>query len=87
MMSETKNIRTVIGEVVSTSRDKTIAIKVERKKIHPKYKKPMRVTSKFHAHIEEKGLCNMGDLVKIEACRPISKTKTWRFVEVVERAK
>lgn len=86
-MSESKNIRVLTGVVVSTARDKTIAVEVERKTRHPKYKKYIKLTSKFHAHIEADQNCKSGDVVSIQACRPISKSKTWKFVEVIESAK
>lgn len=75
-----------IGVVTSTSMDKTIAVSVERKVKHPKYGKFMKTTKKFHAH-DEKNECKVGDIVRIMETRPLSKTKRWRLVEIIERAK
>ena len=65
---------------------KTITVMVERKVKHPIYGKFVKKSSKFHAH-DEKNECNIGDLVKIAETRPLSKTKRWRLVEVVEKVK
>ena len=67
-------------------RDKTITVAVERKVKHPIYGKFVKKTTKFHAH-DEKNECTIGDTVKIMESRPLSKTKRWRLVEVVEKAK
>ncbi len=77
--------RQIQGSVVSASCDKSITVMVERKVKHPLYKKYIRRSTKLHAH-DENNECNPGDTVRIEACRPISKTKCWRLVEVVSRA-
>jgi small subunit ribosomal protein S17 len=74
-----------VGRVVSNKADKTVTIKIERQVQHPLYGKYIKRTSKVHAHDEENS-CNQGDLVKIVQCRPISKTKAWRVVEILERA-
>jgi small subunit ribosomal protein S17 len=66
--------------------NKTITVAVERKVKHPIYGKFVKKTTKFHAH-DEKDECTMGDIVKIMETRPLSKTKRWRLVEVVEKAK
>jgi small subunit ribosomal protein S17 len=66
--------------------NKTITVAVERKVKHPIYGKFVKKTTKFHAH-DEKDECTMGDIVKIMETRPLSKTKRWRLVEIVERAK
>jgi len=66
--------------------DKTITVAVERKVKHPIYGKFVKKTTKFHAH-DEKQECTIGDVVKIMETRPLSKTKRWRLVEVVEKAK
>jgi small subunit ribosomal protein S17 len=76
---------TVTGKVVSNKMDKTVAVSVERKVKHPMYGKYMRRSTKFLAH-DEDNACNQGDIVVIEACRPLSKNKSWRLVEIVERA-
>jgi len=80
-----KKLRTITGKVVSNKMDKTVAVSVERKVKHPMYGKYMRRTTKFLAHDEE-NTCNEGDLVTITECQPFSKNKSWRLVEVVERA-
>ena len=74
------------GVVVSDAMDKTIVVKVDLIKSHPKYKKVIRRSKKFHAH-DEQNQANVGDLVRIVETRPLSKTKTWRLAEVVEAAK
>jgi len=66
--------------------DKTVTVAVERKVKHPMYGKFVKKTTKFHAH-DEKNECTIGDVVKIMETRPLSKTKRWRLVEVVEKAK
>ncbi len=81
----TRQARSLQGVVVSDKMDKSVTIQVERKVKHPLYKKYIRRSTKFHAH-DENNDCRIGDTVVIEQCRPISKTKNWRLVEVVERA-
>lgn len=82
-----RNLRkTRIGLVVSNKMDKSIVVAVERKVKHPIYGKFVKKTTKFHAH-DEKNECTVGDLVRIMETRPLSKTKRWRLVEVVEKAK
>lgn len=76
--------RTVVGRVVSDKMDKTLSVLVERRVQHPLYKKYVRRTTKFHAH-DESNEGREGDLVLIGECRPVSKTKTWRLIEVLER--
>jgi len=66
--------------------DKTITVAVERKVKHPIYGKFLKKTTRFHAH-DEKNECSVGDVVKIMESRPLSKTKRWRLVEIVEKAK
>jgi small subunit ribosomal protein S17 len=75
-----------IGIVTSNKMDKTIIVAVERKVKHPLYGKFIKKTTKFAAH-DEKGDANIGDRVSIMETRPLSKTKRWRLVEVLERAK
>lgn len=77
--------RTLQGRVTSSKMDKTVTVLVERRVRHPLYKKYVRKSTKIHAH-DEQNQCREGDLVVIEQCRPMSKTKAWRLVEVVERA-
>jgi small subunit ribosomal protein S17 len=74
------------GVVVSSAMDKTIVVKVDTLKVHPRYKKVIRRSTKFHAH-DEGNKANVGDLVRIVETRPLSKTKSWRLVEVLEAAK
>jgi small subunit ribosomal protein S17 len=74
------------GVVVSSAMDKTIVVKVEMIKMHPRYKKVIRRSQKFHAH-DEQNKANVGDVVRIVETRPLSKTKNWRLAEVVEVAK
>ena len=82
-----RNLRkTRIGVVSSNKMDKTITVKVERKIKHPLYGKFLKKTTSFHAH-DEKNECSIGDTVKIMESRPMSKTKRWRLVEVVEKVK
>jgi small subunit ribosomal protein S17 len=82
-----RNLRkTRVGLVTSNKMAKTITVQVERRVKHPIYGKFVKKTSRFHAH-DEKNECNIGDLVKIMETRPLSKTKRWRLVEVVEKVK
>jgi small subunit ribosomal protein S17 len=74
------------GVVVSAAMDKTIVVKVESAKAHPRYKKVVRRSVKFHAH-DEQNAAKVGDVVRIVETRPLSKTKRWRLAEVVEAAK
>lgn len=78
--------RTVTGQVISDAMDKTITVLVERRVKHPLYGKFMRRSTKVHAHDEDNS-CRVGDLVRVEQCRPLSKTKSWRLVEVLEKAR
>lgn len=82
-----RNLRKVrTGFVISNKMAKTITVAVERKVKHPIYGKFVKKTTKFHAH-DEKDECSIGDLVKIMESRPLSKTKRWRLVEVLEKVK
>src|SRR3982750_18314 len=74
-----------VGEVVSTKMTKTIVVEVSRRVPHPLYKRIIGKRKKFYAHDEE-GSANTGDVVRIVECRPLSKLKRWRLVEVVRRA-
>ena len=78
--------KTRVGIVVSDKMDKTITIAIERKVPHPIYKKYFKKTTKLMAH-DEKSECHVGDKVKIMETRPLSKSKRWRLVEIVEKAK
>ena len=75
-----------IGVVVSDKMDKTIVVAVERKEKHPLYGKFVKKTTKFVAQ-DEKNECGIGDTVRIMETRPLSKTKNWRLVEIIEKAK
>jgi small subunit ribosomal protein S17 len=75
-----------VGRVTSNKMEKTITVVVDRKVKHPVYGKFMTKSQKFHAH-DEKNECNIGDTVRIMETRPLSKTKRWRLVEILERAK
>lgn len=75
-----------IGRVTSNKMQKSITVSVDRKVKHPVYGKFMHKTKKFHAH-DENNECQIGDLVRITETRPLSKTKRWRLVEIIERAK
>ena len=78
------NSRTETGMVISSKRDKTITVKVERKVKHPLYKKILRRSSKLQAHDQE-NICDEGDLVTIQECRPISRTKSWKLLKVEKK--
>jgi len=84
---EERNLRKErVGVVVSNKMEKSITVAVKRKVKHPMYGKFVNKTTKFVAH-DEKNDCNPGDTVKIMETRPLSKTKRWRLVEIIERAK
>ncbi len=84
---EKRNLRKErIGVVTSDKMQKSIVVAVERKVKHPKYGKFVKKTTKFVAH-DENNDCNIGDMVKIMETRPLSKSKNWRLVEIIERAK
>lgn len=85
-MSERNLRKQRTGVVSSNSMDKTITVVVERKLRHPIYGKMVKKSNKFHAH-DEKNDCNVGDTVRIMETRPLSKSKRWRLVEIIERAK
>jgi small subunit ribosomal protein S17 len=86
-MAEERNNRKVrLGTVVSDKMDKTVTVLVERQVVHPKYEKMIRVSKKYKAHDEE-NTAHIGDKVRIMETRPLSKTKNWRLVEIVEKAK
>jgi small subunit ribosomal protein S17 len=86
-MAEERNNRKVrTGLVVSDKADKTITVSVERQVVHPKYEKIIRSSKKYKAH-DEKNESHIGDIVRIMETRPLSKTKRWRLVEIVEKAK
>ena len=83
----TRNARKVrTGVVVSLSGNKTVTVKINYRKHHPKYGKMMTISKKLHVH-DEKNEAGLGDTVRVMETRPLSKTKRWRLVEIVERAK
>ncbi|MCX7860110.1 MAG: 30S ribosomal protein S17 [Chloroflexus sp.] len=84
MTAEQKRKTTKVGRVVSDKMDKTVVVAVDYLKPHPLYRKIIRRTKKFHAHDEENA-CKVGDMVRIEETRPLSRTKRWRVVEIVQR--
>ena len=86
MTTAEKAARTLTGRVSSDKMDKTITVVVERLVRHPVYGKYLRRSTKLHAH-DESNECRTGDLVMIEQCRPLAKTKAWRLVKVLERAR
>lgn len=77
--------RTATGRVVSNKMDKTITVLLERRVKHPLYGKFIRRSTKIHAH-DENNECQIGDIVVVEQCRPLSKSKCWRLVKIVESA-
>lgn len=86
-MEDKRNLRKErVGVITSDKMDRTVVVSVERKVKHPKYGKFVKFTKKFHAH-DETNDCHAGDVVRIMETRPLSKTKKWRVVEVIERAK
>ncbi|MBL1276608.1 MAG: 30S ribosomal protein S17 [Ectothiorhodospiraceae bacterium] len=84
-MSETKVIRTKSGRVISDKMNRSVTVLVERRVQHPLYGKFIRRSTKLHVH-DENNDCKVGDEVTISECRPISKTKSWKLVEIVKRA-
>ena len=84
-MEATNLKRTLTGTVVSDKMDKTVTVLVERKIKHPLLGKVVRVSKKYHAHDDE-NTCSQGDVVTIEECRPISKTKAWKVSGLVQKA-
>lgn len=83
MSENTTNLRTITGRVVSNKMDKTITVLVERIVKHPVYGKYVKRSTKMMAH-DEQNVCQEGDVVSITSCRPMSKNKTFRLVEVLE---
>jgi small subunit ribosomal protein S17 len=85
-MTEQKTIRTLTGRVVSDKMDKTVTVLVERRVTDPMYGKIVTRSKKYHAH-DEKDEYKEGDVVLIEECRPMSRTKAWRVAKLVEKAR
>ena len=75
-------MKTIVGKVISTKMKNTVTVEVVRIKVHPTYQKRYRVKKKYHAHSDQK--VKEGDRVKIQACRPVSKSKKWKIVEVIK---
>ncbi len=86
MTEQEKTARTMSGRVVSDKMDKTITVLIERRVPHPVYGKYVRRSTKIHAH-DQNNECKEGDTVVIEPCRPLAKTKSWRLVKILEKAK
>jgi small subunit ribosomal protein S17 len=84
--SKTKTTRTLTGRVVSDKMTKTVTVLVERRVTHPMYGKIITLSKKYHAH-DANSECHEGDVVLIEECRPISRTKAWRIAKLVEKAR
>ena len=85
--TENRNARKVrTGVVISRSGDKTVIVQITYRKHHPRYGKMMTLHKKLHCH-DEKNECGIGDTVRVMETRPLSKTKCWRVMEIVERAK
>jgi small subunit ribosomal protein S17 len=78
--------RVLMGTVISSAMDKTVVVKVVSLKAHPVYKKRYRTTKKYYVHDEE-NQCNQGDRITISETRPLSKTKRWRVLDIVQRAR
>ena len=86
MAAAEKTVRTETGRVVSAKMDKSVVVLIERKVKHPLYGKYVKRSTKLQAH-DEQNECHIGDVVQIQESRPISKNKSWRLVQVLERAK
>jgi len=85
-MRESNSVERVLtGKVVSNSRDKTIAVLIERRVRHPIYKKYIKKSTKVHAH-DEKNECGLGDVVRVSESKPFSKTKSWALIKVIEKS-
>ena len=85
-MAERKTRKQRVGVVVSAARDKTITLEIQDSKRHPRYAKTVPRRTRLHAH-DEDNEARLGDTVRVMETRPISKTKRWRLVDVVERAR
>ena len=85
--TQVRNARKVrVGQVVSRSGDKTVTVRINYRKHHPKYGKMMTISKKLHCH-DAQNECGIGDTVRVMETRPLSATKRWRVMEIVERAK
>jgi len=85
MSEQSTKVRTLVGRVSSNRMDKTATVVVERRVKHPLYGKYLRRSTRLHVH-DEDNRCNIGDTVRIAECRPLSRSKSWRLVEVLETA-
>ena len=85
MSSEDKVLRTQTGSVISDKMDKSATVLIERKVKHPLYGKYIKKSTKLHIH-DANNECSLGDTVQITGCRPISKTKSWTLVKIVDKA-
>jgi small subunit ribosomal protein S17 len=85
MSESSSNPRILTGRVVSNKMNQTVTVLIERRVRHPLYGKIIRRSTKVHAH-DEQNSCRVGDTVRVQECRPISKTKSWNLVEIIERA-
>lgn len=84
---ETKKVKKMLtGTVVSSKMDKTIVVRLERMKLHPLYKKSVKLHKKIKAH-DERNECSVGDIVRVIETRPLSKDKRYRLVEIIQKAK
>lgn len=79
-----KNIKILQGVVVSDKADKTVIVKVDRVKFHPKYEKKFKVSDRYKAHDKENKF-KIGDFVEIQQCRPLSKDKRWRVIKIITK--
>ena len=84
-MNDVKSVRTMFGQVVSDKMQKTVTVLIERRVKHPMYDKIIARSRKYHAH-DESGEVRLGDLVEIQECRPIAKTKSWTVSKLLEKA-
>ncbi|PHS73699.1 MAG: 30S ribosomal protein S17 [Cycloclasticus sp.] len=86
MSAEEQTLRTVSGVVTSNKANKSITVKVTRQVKHPLYGKVIKRSASYHAH-DENNECSEGDTVSLVSCRPVSKSKTWKLHEVIEKSK
>jgi small subunit ribosomal protein S17 len=86
MSNEEQTLRTISGVVTSNKADKTITVNVTRQVKHPLYGKFIKRTKKYTAH-DESNACSEGDFVSLVSCRPVSKSKTWKLHEIIEKTK
>ena len=86
MSNSDQSLRTISGVVTSNKANKSITVKVTRQVKHPLYGKVIKRSTNFHAHDEE-NVCSEGDIVSLVSCRPVSKSKTWKLHEIIEKSK